>query len=200
MALKTTVNQGADPSHRVQRLVIAAAVVLAGGMVLVATRFFATRPAAPPSREHVVEAPAQVVPAELFFASADSAAVFSEVRSLALPENTAERLRMLVRELTSGPGSGGLRALPLGTSLRGAYATDGGETLILDFTRDFRNGLHWGSTWERLALGSLARTLGANMPGARRVQILVEGQVVESLGGHYDISVPLDLDEWKNAP
>ncbi len=200
MALKTSLTRSDAPSHRVQRLAIAGAVVIAGALVLLATRFFAVRPSPPATREHVVEAPVQTVPAELFFASADSAAVFSEVRTLALPENSSERLRTLVRELASGPGSGGLRVLPTGTSLRGAYSTDGGETLILDFTRDFRSNLHWGSTWERLALRSLLRTLGANMPGARRVQILVEGQVVESLGGHYDVSVPLDLDEWKNAP
>lgn len=206
MTLKTSVRpgsgsgQGPGPSHRAQRLMIAGAVVLAGALVLVATHFFAARPAAQIPHEHVVEPPSQAAPAELFFASADSAALFSEVRTLALPENVSERLRALVRELAAGPGSGGIRILPPGSSLRGAYALDGGETLVLDFSRDFRSGLHCGTTWEELTLRSLLRTLGANVPGARRVQILVDGQAVETLGGHFDVSDPLDLDEWKGEP
>ena len=206
MTLKTGVRPssgsgpGSGPSHRAQRLMIAGAVVLAGALVLVATHFFAARPSAQIPHEHVVEPPSQSAPAELFFASADSAALFSEVRTLALPENVSERLRALVRELAAGPGSGGLRVLPPGSSLRGAYALDGGETLVLDFSRDFRSGLHGGTTWEELTLRSLLRTLGSNVPGARRVQILIDGQTVETLGGHFDVSEPLDLDEWKGEP
>lgn len=196
------------PSHRTQRLAIAGAVVLAGALVLVATRFFPTH-ATPPPRERLVEAPPRAGSATLFFGSTDSARLEPEARNLAMPDNPSEKLRLLVRELAAGPMgadsaarpvAGRARLLPAGTALRGAYVLDSGETLCLDFARDFRNSLGGGSTHEYLVLKSLCSTVRAAMPSARRLQILIEGQVVESLGGHYDVSSPLDLDAWTVQP
>ena len=204
----TSVASQEVPSHRTQRLAIASAVVLAGGLVLLATRFFPTH-ATPPVREHVVEAPPRAGTATLYFASADSAGLVAEARGLALPDNPSEKLLLLVRELAAGPAgtdsvthsaAGRARLLPAGTALRGAYVMDGGETLCLDFARDFRSSLGGGSTFEGLLLRSLCATVRAAMPSAHRLQILIEGQVVESLGGHYDVSSPLDLDAWTAQP
>ena len=50
-----------------------------------------------------------------------------------------------------------------------------------------------GSTGELLAVYSLVNTL-TQLPQVAAVQILVEGEVVDSLFGHVDVSSPLVAD------
>jgi spore germination protein GerM len=185
------------PSHRTQRLVIAAAVLVAAGLVMLATRFMAPRQNSRMAQELSVPPPPQNATVTLFFAAPDGSGLSAETRELSLPADPGDRLRVLVKELASGPTAGGARALPPGTALRAVYSLDNGETMCLDFTRDLKDASGGGSTGEYLALGSILETVRANLPSVKRVQILVEGRSVETLAGHYDISRPLDLDDWK---
>ena len=54
-----------------------------------------------------------------------------------------------------------------------------------------------GSAAEYYSISALVRTLGANFPEVRAVQILVDGQPVDSLAGHFDTSGPLDVATWQ---
>ncbi|HVP39028.1 MAG TPA: GerMN domain-containing protein [Candidatus Saccharimonadales bacterium] len=187
------------PAHRAQRLVIAGSVLVAAVLVLLGTWLFSPRPAAHPPREKVVEPPPQSVQVELFFGSPQGEGLARESRVVSLPENLSERMRVLVNELAAGSTAGGQSLLPAAATLRAVYLVQNGETLCLDFSRDLKAGLNAGSTNEYLVLGSLVETVRANVPGVKRVQVLLEGQIVESLGGHYDLSRPLDLEEWKEG-
>jgi len=51
-----------------------------------------------------------------------------------------------------------------------------------------------GSRGEELIVASIANTL-IKFPGVEKVQILIEGQPVETLAGHVDISKPVGRDE-----
>jgi spore germination protein GerM len=101
----------------------------------------------------------------------------------------------LVDELNRGPREGGVAALPAGTAVLNVYADDDG-LLTLDLTRAFLQGFQGGSSAEYLALASLVRTLGANMPEVRRVQIACGGAPLLTLGGHLPLDRPLEVTEW----
>lgn len=191
--------RGSPPEHRAQRLFIAGGVLAAATVVVVVTWLFVPRPAPRVALEHTEASPPQAAPVELYFAAVDGAALLPESRVVALPENSAERARVLVHELAAGPTSGGQGLIPAATTVRAAYLLQDGELLCLDMSRDLRTGLNAGSTAEHLALEALLRTVAANVPGVKRVQILLEGQIVESLAGHEVLSRPLELDEWKEA-
>jgi len=62
-----------------------------------------------------------------------------------------------------------------------------GDTAIVDFASE---GLSGGSLQERLVLSQLVYTL-TELEGINKVQILVDGQVAESLMGHFMIDEPL---------
>ena len=75
-----------------------------------------------------------------------------------------------------------------------AYLDDTGM-LTLDLSRAFQQGFRGGTRAEELAVGSLVRTLGANVPEAHRV-LSCNGAPIASLAGHVPLDQPLDLQDW----
>lgn len=67
-----------------------------------------------------------------------------------------------------------------------------GETLVLDFSRELTTNFAGGSDEEAGIINALTRT-AQGFPGVRKLQILVEGRPVESIGGHIDISAPIGV-------
>ena len=76
-----------------------------------------------------------------------------------------------------------------------AYLDDRG-LLTLDLSRAFQQGFKGGSRAEELAVGSLVRTLGANVPEVKRVLIVCGGAAIPSLAGHVPLDQPLDTQDW----
>lgn len=80
--------------------------------------------------------------------------------------------------------------LPSGTELRGVKIDKG--TATVDFSPEFQKNFHGGDMQEAAAVNSVLMTLG-QFHSIDRVQILVDGNAIDSLGGHFDISTPLDV-------
>ena len=87
--------------------------------------------------------------------------------------------------------------LPPGTRLRQAFYDDDSATLYLDFRPELVTRHPGGSAAEYFTLSSIVRTLGTNFPEVARVQILVDGQPIESLAGHFDASKPIEIATWQ---
>jgi hypothetical protein len=85
--------------------------------------------------------------------------------------------------------------LPPGTAVLHAYLDDSG-LLTVDLSLAFVQGFRGGSRSEWLAVASLVRTLGDNLPEVRRVRIVAGGAAVATLGGHVPLDRPLDPSEW----
>ena len=89
----------------------------------------------------------------------------------------------------------GLAALPAGTAALHVFLDDRG-LLTLDLSRAFQHGFRGGSGAEYLAVASLVRTLGANLPEVKRVLIVCGGRPIATLGGHIPLDQPLDVNDW----
>jgi spore germination protein GerM len=153
------------------------------------------------SRPPVVEPPpadstaAGVHAATLWFPNPAADGLVAESREMPVSALLHDRVAGLVEALEQGPREGGSRSLPEGTLLLHAYLDEGG-VLTLDLSRTFRQGFHGGARAEELAIGSLVRTLAANVPEAKRVRITCAGAVLPTLGGHFPLDRPLDPAEW----
>lgn len=79
--------------------------------------------------------------------------------------------------------------IPKGTELLGVQVRDG--LAKVDFSREFRENFTGGSEGEALVIAVILRTM-AQFDEVKKVQILVEGKPVDSLG-HADLSQPLDV-------
>lgn len=66
--------------------------------------------------------------------------------------------------------------------------------LTVNLSKEYRAPKFWvGSEHEYLALYGLVNSL-TELEGVRKVKVLIEGKVVESLGGHEDVTEPLERD------
>jgi spore germination protein GerM len=125
---------------------------------------------------------------QLYFESPELTLV-PERRDVALPENPAGAVPMVVRELLKGSANPSVpRLFPPDVLLRGAYLLPDG-TVFVDLGGDtLTNGWNTGTHQEMMAAFSLVQTVVANFPEARRVRILVNGAPAETLGGHLSLS------------
>lgn len=96
------------------------------------------------------------------------------------------------------PARGALEALigtdnspiPSGTRLLG-IKIDGGLATV-DFSSEFQKNFHGGDEQEAQAVNSVLMTLG-QFHTVDRVQFLVQGSAIDSLGGHFELSDPVDV-------
>jgi spore germination protein GerM len=133
--------------------------------------------------------------ARIWFVARAGDSLVSESREIIEQTGLHERVASLLGELTRGPAGAGLTLLPAGTSLRYAYLDDRG-LLTLDLSGAFRSGFRGGAGAEELAVATLVRTLGDNLPEVKRVMIVCEGAPLASLGGHLPLDRPLELADW----
>ena len=133
--------------------------------------------------------------ARLYFASASGDSLVAEPRELLEAASLHERVAGLVAELDRGPRGAGVAALPAGTAALHVFLDERG-LLTLDLSRAFQQGFRGGSGAEYLAVASLVRTLGANLPEVRRILIVCGGRPIATLGGHLPLDQPLDVNDW----
>jgi hypothetical protein len=82
--------------------------------------------------------------------------------------------------------------LPPAADIRSIYLVASG-TAVIDLNAAFADQHRSGILNEQLTVDSLVETLGVNVPGVSRVNILVEGKTRETLAGHADISESFDV-------
>ncbi|HHW12573.1 MAG TPA: GerMN domain-containing protein [Firmicutes bacterium] len=120
-----------------------------------------------------------------------------EGQSLLVPEvrtisPTAEPEMAALRELIKGPVTEGLQpVLPAKTAVRHLEIENG--LAVVDLSREAVR-IDRGSWGEALVVWSLVNTL-TKFPEVEAVRILIEGQPVETLAGHFDLSRPLRRNE-----
>jgi hypothetical protein len=131
----------------------------------------------------------------LFFGAANGDSLVGETREMIEPAGLHERVAALVAELDRGSRERGVAVLPAGTSVLHVYLDDGGM-MTLDLSGAFRQRFRGGSSAEYMAMASLVRTVGANLPEVKRVLIVCAGRPIGTLDGHLPLDRPLDVFDW----
>jgi hypothetical protein len=130
----------------------------------------------------------------LFFSTPDASALMEEKRAVPQPGDDFTALSQIVAALARGPEATGLSAvIPVQTRLLGVRKVDT-ETLELDFNRELVDYHPGGSSSELLSVHALTNSIAAYMPEFERFVFKVEGETVESLKGHVDLSRTLQLN------
>lgn len=135
--------------------------------------------------------PVETVRVTLFFADTARGKLHPEERDIPKPSGPGSYLRALFEELARGPSRPGLvGVIPPRLQLRNGFLLGNGE-VVLDLSVDA--SLSFGSAEELSIVASLVDTALQNVANTRRVRILVNGEPVESLGGHVDLTRPLSF-------
>lgn len=125
----------------------------------------------------------------LYFASSDGKLVAVR-REMPKTQGIA---RQTMIELCQGPEKSDnlLATIPPGVTLKDINIKDG--LARVDFSRELKTR-HWGgSSGEILTVYSIVNTL-TQFHSIEKVEILVEGQRLDTLAGHLDLSKPLERD------
>jgi spore germination protein GerM len=168
--------------------------MIAAGIALVAALWFALQ------REEVTVVGTPSLPdrgtrtVELYFPGAGGE-MTRETREIVAGGLLEDDVRRVTEELIAGGGTG-LHPVPAATRLRNVYYDGEGE-VTLNFTEHLRSDHPGGSEAENATLRTLVTTLGVNFPGVDRVRILVEGEAVQTLAGHADLSRPLEVRDYR---
>jgi spore germination protein GerM len=109
-----------------------------------------------------------------------------EVRA-ELPQDRGQVAHELMRLLLAAYAEkGSNHPLPKDAEVRQVFLL-GTDTVVLDMNAAFAGGHPAGLRAEKLTVESITKTLAANLPGVRRVKILVEGEERATLAGHLDL-------------
>ncbi len=117
-----------------------------------------------------------------------------ELRSVPLPEEVHERIRVVMGELLSGPRSAPRLAppVPYEASLKAVFVDSRGRAFVnlspppTPLT---------GSNTELMLAYGVVNSIILNCPEISAVQILFDGHEVDTLTGHLDLSRPLVLNK-----
>jgi hypothetical protein len=132
---------------------------------------------------------------------ADDAAGMLRARSAQIPlpggrqQRAEELLRALLR-IYQQPGAS--HPLAPAADIRSIYLVAPGAAVI-DLNAAFADQHRSGILSEQLTVNSLVETLAVNVPGINRVNILVEGQMRDTLAGHADLTESFDVTTVEQA-
>lgn len=118
------------------------------------------------------------------------------VREVPAPSTLDSQAQRAVEELIGWAGTQTLSPVPAEAGVREVWVSPGGIAYV-DFDQAFHDFAGGGTLGELHAVYGVVATLVESFPEIRAVQILIEGQEVETLAGHVDLSRPLlPSDDW----
>ena len=114
--------------------------------------------------------------------------------------DTLSRARAIIeRQLGEAP-SPLMSPFPAGTRLHSIYLADDGNAFV-DLSREVTTGHSGGSLDELFTVYALVNALTTNVPEIVAVQIMIEGEEVDTLAGHIDLRQPLEPSmKWVVEP
>ena len=148
-------------------------------------------------RREITQAPVTTEPerkekVRIFWAAENGSTLEPVEMELALPAEPEPRAKLVILALIASAPRPEVRTLPADAALLDFYLLDDG-TAIADFSDALARATPSGILSEQMAVDSILRTLEANVPGIRRVKILINGQEVDTLAGHADLSGIFEL-------
>jgi germination protein M len=131
----------------------------------------------------------------LYFGSSDGSSLVGEQREVESGRDVLVNLRRVIEELIGGPRGDLVASIPASARLRGVFIHD--RTAFVDFSEEIVRDFSGGTTAEYMLVSSLVQTVCGNFPEVEAVRILVEGEEVDTVGGHLLVSGPLRAQEWR---
>jgi spore germination protein GerM len=176
------------------------AVVLSVLLFTGLSRLLNTPAPAPPDGPAIAEtpsAPAAVpkIKATLYFASEDGMRLVPAEQEVPLAEGVVAQARSIIEaQLAAAAPAPLVSTIPQGAKLRGLYVSDRNEAFV-DLDATIRTAHPGGTLQELMTVYTIVNALLTNLPDLQQVQILIDGQEVDTLAGHVDLRRPLRKNE-----
>lgn len=136
---------------------------------------------------------ARTVNATLYFVSEDGQGLVGEPSQVAFGTSPSEQARHILEAQLAPATRGRLSAIPAGVTVHAIYFTSKGDAYV-DLSREIITLHPGGSLNEALTVYTIVSALTTNVHEITAVQILVDGQQIDTLAGHLDLRQPLAAD------
>ena len=139
--------------------------------------------------------------AALYFPALNEGKIVPESRSITWAKDDANRVRQIVLALAEGSHQGYGRLFSASTTVRAVFLAPDG-TAYVDLSNDVLTDFEPGIQSETLAIYSIVNSITVNIPSVEQVQFLIQGQKVETLDGHADLTAAYapDITRIKSTP
>jgi hypothetical protein len=139
--------------------------------------------------------------ATLYFPALNEGKIVPESRSITWAKDDANRVRQIVLALAEGSHQGYGRLFSASTTVRAVFLAPDG-TAYVDLSNDVLTDFEPGIQSETLAIYSIVNSITVNIPSVEQVQFLIQGQKVETLDGHADLTAAYapDITRIKSTP
>lgn len=134
----------------------------------------------------------------LYFAEPRGRYLARETAIISDCEDDRDCVRALLEQLINGPQGDNVRVLPAATRIEGVELEN--DLVRINFSRHLVDHHPGGSMTELLSIYSLINSLSESFPYLRQMQILVEGEVRQTLKGHVRIDHPVYVDYTLTEP
>ncbi len=131
--------------------------------------------------------------ATLYFPALNDGKIMPETRSITWAQADVDRVRQIILALAEGSHQGFGHVLPASTTVRAVFMAGDG-TAYVDLSNDILSDFEPGIQSETLAIYSIVNSITINIPSVKRVQFLLQGQEVETLDGHADLTAAFTPD------
>lgn len=143
------------------------------------------------------EAPAAVpkIKATLYFASEDGMRLVPSQQDVPLAEGVMAQARAIVETQLAAAAPAPLAStIPQGARLRGLFISERNEAFV-DLDATIRTAHPGGTLQELMTVYTIVNAVLTNLPTLQEVQLLIDGQEVDTLAGHVDLRRPLRKNE-----
>ena len=130
---------------------------------------------------------------KVYFCGESDEELRGEYRTIRNQGNVAGNIKATISELLAGPKDADLAPiLPRKTNIINVYI-DRYDICYLDFSKEIKENAMGGSSSELLIINGIAYTVAKNFPAIKKLQILVDGEEVDTIGGHINLRLPIEL-------
>lgn len=135
------------------------------------------------------------IKATLYFASEDGRWLVPTEHEVPLADGAVAQARSILNaQLTAVAPEPLVTTIPEGTALRGVFVSQRNEVFV-DLESSIQSAHGGGSFRELMTVYTIVNVLLTNLPMLQEVQILINGQEVDTLAGHVDLRRPLRKNE-----
>ena len=129
----------------------------------------------------------------LYFADRNNYYLMSEQRVVSHSGDSVDYARSIVEALIKGPQKSLARTIAASTELRAIYIIPAGICYV-DFSQAVEKDHPGGCNSELLTIYSVVNSLILNVPGIKRVKLLIDGTETQTLAGHIDLAFPFEAN------
>lgn len=124
----------------------------------------------------------------LYFSDENERFLVAEQRFIPKESNASAQGKELAKALLGGSKTGLVNTFPDKVEVQAVRIDN--ETAYVDFSKNLLKNHPGGSTAEMATIFSLTNTIAENVPGVKKVKILVGGKEIPSIKGHIDTRQP----------